>query len=412
MLNEKKILTIDLGSNTIRAGLTLLKGERREHFVSEVPSIGIKGGNIINPTSVKESLQEALNKLKMEASVQLPQETYLLVPGGATLGLEAEAENQFPMKTITHNDVNLIKKKIVETVKKRVHLSQPNLFEVIHILPEEFKVGNVDGIQNPIGHTGNSLSMRAFVILLSKSYLETAKKILGELGLKLKGAILQSLAAFYEVRDENVYYNNNLFLYLGAGNTELFYFRDDVPVFFKHEPFGSEDIIDFIVKTLKVGRKEAERLFYGHGSAYALSISPEEMIDVNYGTKTLKLQKQILSALIHIKLKELIKGIKRSLDNADPSFIGNLSRIYLAGGLAGLKDINLLFEKLLKVPVITVSPHYTSSNLSFFPIEGVVNYVLSLEKSERLTDVAKDLTKDFGKTSWWTSIWKFITQYI
>ena len=129
-------------------------------------------------------------------------------------------------------------------------------------------IENLTGIQNPAGHSGRELSMKAFVVLASKSAIKTIEALLKELNLKLKGIILQSLASIYGFKDEkNHYLNNNLIIYLGAGNTEYFYFREDRPILNKHIPFGGEDIINFIISSLKVSRKEAERLFFEHGSA-------------------------------------------------------------------------------------------------------------------------------------------------
>jgi len=413
MITDNKILTIDLGTSSIRTALTTIKGDKRQTTFTTTPSRGIKNGNIVNVPSAKDSLQSALSKLKLEAPTTVPTEAYVVVPGGSTLGYEVEAKISFPgIKTINYNDVNMVKNKVKDELKRRRGLTVKNIYEIIHILPQEFIVDNVDGIQNPIGHSGRQLTMKAFVILVSKSYLKTLDQLLREVGLKLKGVVLQTLASLYAVKDDKSYFNNNLFIYLGAGNTEVLYLREDAPVFFKHEPFGAEDIIDFLIQRLKVSRKEAERLFKEHGSAYAFNVNPEEVITINYGMKTLKVQKLIVPALIHFQLKKLAKEIKRALEKEDPTFISHLNRVYITGGLSKLKDIDLLFEKLFKAPVVVAQPQGELKDPSLAPIEGVVNYVLSLTKKERLTDIKEDLTKDYGREGLFSAFWRFITQLI
>lgn len=413
MITDNKILTIDLGTSSIRAALTTVKGDKRQTTFTTTPSRGIKNGNIINVPSAKDSLQSALNKLKLEATSTVPTEAYVVVPGGSTLGYEVEAKISFPgIKTINYNDVNMVKNKVKDELRRRRGLTVKNVYEIIHILPQEFIVDNVDGIQNPIGHSGRQLTMKAFVILVSKSYLKTLDQLLREVGLKLKGVVLQTLAAFYAVKDDKTYFNNNLFIYLGAGNTEVLYLREDAPVFFKHEPFGAEDIIDFIIQKLKVSRKEAERLYREYGSAYAFKVNPEEVITINYGTRALKVQKLIIPALIHLQLKKLAKDIKKALEAEDPTYLSHLNRVYITGGLAKLKDIDLLFEKLFKAPVVVAQPQGELKDPALAPIEGVVNYVLSLTRKERLTDIKEDLTKDYGKEGLFSALWRFITQLI
>jgi len=413
MITDNKILTIDLGTSSIRAALTTVKGDKRQTTFTTTPSRGIKNGNIINVPSAKDSLQSALNKLKLEATSTVPTEAYVVVPGGSTLGYEVEAKISFPgIKTINYNDVNMVKNKVKDELRRRRGLTVKNVYEIIHILPQEFIVDNVDGIQNPIGHSGRQLTMKAFVILVSKSYLKTLDQLLREVGLKLKGVVLQTLAAFYAVKDDKTYFNNNLFIYLGAGNTEVLYLREDAPVFFKHEPFGADDIIDFIIQKLKVSRKEAERLYREYGSAYAFKVNPEEVITINYGTRALKVQKLIIPALIHLQLKKLAKDIKKALEAEDPTYLSHLNRVYITGGLAKLKDIDLLFEKLFKAPVVVAQPQGELKDPALAPIEGVVNYVLSLTRKERLTDIKEDLTKDYGKEGLFSALWRFITQLI
>jgi len=413
MITDNKILTIDLGTSSIRAALTTVRGENRQTTFVTTPSRGIKNGNIINVPSAKDSLQSALNKLKLESTATVPAEAYVVVPGGSTLGYEVEARISFPgIKTINYNDVNMVKNKVKEELRRRRGLTVKNVYEIIHILPQEFIVDSVDGIQNPIGHSGRQLTMKAFVILVSKSYLKTLDQLLREVGLKLKGVVLQTLAAFYAIKDDKTYFNNNLFIYLGAGNTEVLYLREDAPVFFKHEPFGAEDIIDFLIQKLKVSRKEAERLFKEYGSAYAFKVNPEEVIAINYGARVLKVQKLLIPALIHLQLKKLAKDLKKALEAEDPTFLSHLNRVYVTGGLAKLKDLDILFEKLFKAPVVVAQPQGELKDPALAPIEGVVNYVLSLTRKERLTDIKEDLTKDYGKEGIFSALWRFITQLI
>jgi len=413
MITDTKILTIDLGTSSIRTALTTVKGDKRQTVFTTTPSRGIKNGNIINVPSAKDSLQSALGNLKVEAASTVPSEAYVVVPGGSTLGYEVEARISFPgIKTINYNDVNMVKNRVKEELRRRRGLTVKNIYEIIHIIPQEFIVDNVDGIQNPIGHSGRQLIMKAFVILVSKSYLKTLDQLLKEVGLKLKGVVLQTLAAFYAIRDEKTYFNNNLFIYLGAGNTEVLYLREDAPVFFKHEPFGAEDIIDFLIQQLKVSRKEAERLFRDYGSAYALNVNPEEVITINYGMKTLKVQKLVVPALIHLQLKKLVKDIRKSLEAEDPTYLSHLNRVYITGGLAKLKDMDVLLEKLFKAPVVVAQPQGELRDPALAPIEGVVNYILSLNRKERLTDIKEDLTKDYGRDGLFSAFLRFITQFI
>lgn len=411
----QKILTVDLGTSSIRASLSVQRGDGYQFIIKSAPSRGIKNGNIVNLASAKESLNSALNSLKIESPVTLPNEAYVIVPGGCTLGYQVEASIEFPgIKTISHNDVNVVKNKAKDELLRIKGPTVKSYYEVIHVVPQEFIVDSVDGIQNPIGRSGRKLTMKAFIVLASRSHVKTLADLLKELNLKLKGVVLQSFASSFGIRQPNSYFNNNLLLYMGAGNTEVIYFREDKPVLLRHLPFGSEDILEFIIKKLKVSRTEAERLYNEHGSAYAFNVNKEEIVHINYGSRTVKVPKILIAALIHLKLKEVFKDIKAILSEENRDFLENLSGVYLTGGLSKLKDINVLTEKIFKAPV-TIPPlsHPEVKDVALSPIVGVTDYIVSLEDRERLSDIKEDLTKSYEKTGgFFAALWRFITDII
>ena len=411
----QKILTLDLGTSSVRAALSVWKGEDFRFFIKTAPSRGIKNGNIINLASARESLNSALNGLKLEAPATLPNEAYVLVPGGCTLGYQVEASIEFPgLKTISHNDVNVVKNKAKDELLRKKGQTVKSYYEVIHVVPQEFIVDSVDGIQNPIGRSGRKLTIKAFIVLVSRSHVKTIGDLLRELNLKLKGVVLQSFAASFGIRNASSYFNNNLLIYMGAGNTEFIYFREDKPVLSKHLPFGSEDIVEFLVKKLKVSRGEAERLYREYGSAYALTLSKEEVISVNYGNRVMKVPKILVPALIQLKLKETFKDIKSILIDEDASYFENLSGVSLTGGLAKLKDIDILVEKIFKVPV-TIPPLSSSDvkDVALSPVVGVTDYIVTLMDRKKLSDIREDLTKVYEKrSSIFASIWRFIADII
>jgi cell division protein FtsA len=410
---EQKILTIDLGTSAVRVALSVIHGNKRTITMTTAPSRGIRGGNIVNFQSARDSLNSALNKLKVESSVTIPPEAYVLVTGAHTISYAVESKITFAgIQTISYSDVNEVKNKAKRELLKKLGQAASH-FEIIHIIPQEFIIENLTGIQNPIGHNGRELTMRAFVILASKSSIKTIESLLKEVGLRLKGVVLQSFAASHGIRDEKTYLNNNLVIYMGAGNTEYFYFREDKPVFLRHLPFGSEDIIENLVHQLKISRRDAEKLFLEHGSAYAFKVNKEEIIDVNYGMHTKKVPKIPIAALIHAQLKKLFKDIKEDLKSIDPTFISNLNGVYLTGGLAKLKDIDFLASKILKAPAfVAETQDDVMKDTALSPIVGTTSFVMSLRNRKRIVDVKEDLTKDYSKKGFLYGIWRFITDLI
>ncbi|OMH41107.1 cell division protein FtsA [Desulfurobacterium indicum] len=393
---EEKILTIDLGTTEIRAALGVAdrKGNKKIIAMASAPSRGIKSGNISSVVSVKDALNEALNKLKIESATHLPNEAYVIISGTHTLSYKVEAQINFPgIQTIQFKDVNDLKNKAEKELLDKKGPPVKQHYETMHIIPQEFIIENLTGIQNPVGHSGRELAMKALIVLVTKHTKRTIEELLKDCGLKLNGLILQSLAAFYGTKGkEKTYFNNNLFIYMGAGTTEYFYFREDKPVFNKYIPDGGNDIIEFILSKLKLNRKEIEKLFLEHGSAYAFKVPQNEYITISLGGKLAKLPKIVIPALVQIRLKKILKDIKTELENTDPSMVVNLNKIYLAGGLTKLKDIDILTKKIFKAPVEICHPDYNVLDLSLTPVIGGINYIAATRKPEgKLFEVKDDI---------------------
>ncbi len=410
---QNKSLVVDLGTSNVRVALFIRKRDKVDVLVKSVPSMGIKGGNIINPTSAGECLKIALDKLKIESPSTVPYSASVIVPGNFLVSYQVESTIEFPgITTLSHNEVNEVKNKAKrELFRGNRYLK--SYYEIIHVIPQEFIVDGIDGIQNPIGRSGQKLTMRALIVLASKNHIETVKGIFRNVNLSVERFVAQPLAAFYGIRDSNFYYNNNLFIYMGSGNTEFVYFREDKPVLMRSIPAGGEDLIDALIEKLKVSRKEAERLFSEYGSAYALKVSKEEVITVNYANYSIKLPKIIVPALIQKKLQEIFKDIRSTLNKEDPGYFKNLNSVFLTGGVSKLKDIEILARRIFKSP--SVIPEIKSVPLgdsSLSPVAGVFNYLISLEDREKLMDLREDIRRSHSKVGWFSGIWKFLMDLI
>jgi len=414
---EEKILTIDLGTTYVRATLGTVgrKGNRKIIATAKVPSKGMKSGNISSLVSVKDALNAALNELKIKTTTPLPGEAYVIVPGGHVLSYRVEAKITFPgIQQIHYKDINDLKNKAEKELLEKKGQPLKQHYETMHIIPQEFIIENMSGIQNPIGHSGKELAMRALIIMVTKRTKKTIQDLLRDCGLKLNGLILQSLASFYGIKGrENFYFNNNLFIYLGAGSTEYFFLREDKPFLYKHLPEGGDDITDFLISKIKLGKKEMEKLIREHGSAYALNIPQDEFITISIGGKLKKLPKIVIPALIQLKLQKILKEIKRELQSEDPTTVVNMNKVFLTGGLAKLKDIDILVSKIFKAPVEICLPDCEDSDVALTPVVGALNYIAAMRKPEgKIFEVNEDIIPSKTESGLFGWFKRFIDQLI
>jgi len=195
----KTILAIDIGSTKVSAVIAEVDKDNRIKITGHgtAKSQGVKKGIITNIELASKTIRKAINDARRIAGNNVSVATVSISSA------YAKSLNSSGIVNIPHKDISIKEiKRVMDTALYNANL--PNEFEVIHVLPYNFKVDEQDFIEDPFGMNASRLEVEVNIIITQKSALSNLKKAVRSAGLEIEGIVLNSYASAISVieRDE------------------------------------------------------------------------------------------------------------------------------------------------------------------------------------------------------------------
>ena len=130
--------------------------------------------------------------------------------------------------------------------------------EIIHVLPQDYKVDGQTEIKEPIGMYGERLEANFHVVVGQVSSIRNIGRCIQNSGLELGGITLEPLASAksvlsYEEKEAGV-----ALIDIGGGTTDLAVFKDGIIRHTAVIPFGGNIITEDIKEGCSIIEKQAE----------------------------------------------------------------------------------------------------------------------------------------------------------
>lgn len=222
--------------------------------VCAVTSKGMKRSQIIDLEQVLETINESLDGAERMAGLEVKQ-AYLSVAGAhiASLNSKGVVAVASPEQEITADDVA----RVTEAARA---ISLPSDKEIIHVIPNTYKVDSQEGIKDPVGMTGVRLESEAHIITAMSTSLRNIEKCVEDLGIAVSGFVFSGLAAAEVVLSETEKELGVAVVDIGAGSTSLCAFVDGALVYSASIPVGARHITQDIALGCRVSLDVAEKL--------------------------------------------------------------------------------------------------------------------------------------------------------
>ena len=344
MEREKIAVGLDIGTTKIVAMI----GKRNEYGKLEIlglgkaKSLGVKRGVVNNITQTIQSIQNAVAEAETSSGYKIKN----VVVGIAGQHIRSIQHSDYisrenPDKVIDDMDIE----QLIAQVQK---LSMLPGEEIIHVLPQEFKIDGEPGIKEPIGMYGGRLEATFHVVVGQAALIKNAGRCMKDAGLELSGITLEPLASAeavlsYEEKEAGV-----ALIDIGGGTTDLAIFKDGIIRHTAVVPFGGNVITDDIKEGCSIIGKQAELLKVKFGSAWPGENKDNEIVSIPglRGKDPKEISLKNLSKIIHARVEEIIELVFSEIktygyENPQKKLIAG---IVLTGGGAELKHIKQLVE--------------------------------------------------------------------
>lgn len=305
-------------------------------------SLGVHRGVVNNITQTIQSIQQAVDEAESISGEKITK----VVVGIAGQHIRSLHHSDYitrpnPDKVIDENDIE----RLINQVYKLVMLPGE---EIIHVLPQDYKVDGQAEIKTPIGMYGGRLEANFHVVVGQVSSIRNVGRCIKSAGLELSSITLEPLASAEAVLSNEEKEAGVALIDIGGGTTDLAIFKDGIIRHTAVIPFGGNVITDDIKEGCSIIEKQAELLKTKFGSAWPGENKENEIVSIPglRGRDPKEITLKNLSKIIHARVIEIIEQVFLEIKNYGHEEHKKklIAGIVLTGGGAQLKHIKQLVE--------------------------------------------------------------------
>ncbi|MBT8310024.1 MAG: cell division protein FtsA, partial [Flavobacteriaceae bacterium] len=304
---------LDIGTTKIVAMI----GRKNEYGKLEIlgigksRSLGVHRGVVNNITQTIQSIQQAVQEAEAAAGMKI-EEVTVGIAGQHIRSLQhsdyiTRANSEL---VIDEDDIE----RLINQVHKLVMLPGE---EIIHVLPQEYKVDGQAEIKEPIGMYGGRLEANFHVVVGQVSSIRNIGRCVKSAGLQLEGITLEPLASANAVLSQEEKEAGVALIDIGGGTTDLAIFRDGIIRHTAVIPFGGNVITEDIKEGCSIIEKQAELLKIKFGSAWPGENKDNEIVSIPglRGREPKEITLKNLSKIIHARVVEIVEQVYVEIKN-------------------------------------------------------------------------------------------------
>jgi len=219
--------------------------------------------------------------------------------------------------------------------------------EIIHVMPQDYKVDYEEGIVDPVGMTGVRLEGNFHIITAQSNAINNLNKCVTRAGLEIENLILEPLASSMSVLSDEEKEAGVALIDIGGGTTDLAIFKDNIIRHAAVLPFGGNIITSDIKQGCMVMQNQAEQLKVKFGKAIADEASDNEIVSIpglrDRTPKEISLKN--LAYIIEARMEEIIELVYSEIVRS--GYANNLAAgVVITGGGSQLQNLVQLVEYL------------------------------------------------------------------
>ena len=335
---------LDIGTTKIVA----LVGKKNEYNKVEIlglgksKSLGVHRGVVNNITQTIQSIQKAIDEANSNSGCVIGD----VVVGIAGQHIRSIQHSDYitrenPESVIDDEDIQ----RLVQQVYKLVMLPGE---EIIHVLPQEYKVDGQGEIKEPIGMHGGRLEANFHVVVGQVSSIKNIGRCIKSAGLSMASITLEPLASSKAVLSFEEKEAGVALIDIGGGTTDLAIFKDGIIRHTAVIPYGGNVITEDIKEGCSIIEKQAELLKIKFGSAWPGENRDTEIVSIPglQGRDPKEISLKTLSKIINARVVEIIEQVFLEIKNYGHSDQKKklIAGIVLTGGGSQLKHLKQLVE--------------------------------------------------------------------
>lgn len=333
--------SVDIGSDTVKIVVCeLFHNKLNLLAASSIQSNGIKKGLITDVYEASESVKKAIRDIEEMLGIQIKKvittvpnyyADYIMIKGQIELNLK-EGE------TITGEDVS----ELLNVAMKSKDIEDK---EMITVLPVDFSLDEKTGIKDPKGMIGNTLSVRAVMVLTPKKNIYSVVSLLENVGLEVIDVSLNNIGDIYSIREHYAKDQVGAIINIGYETTTVSLYNKGIIVKSSVIGMGGKNIDNDIAYIYKLKQEDAKKLKEQFVLAHKRYASTSDVYEVENKTgEKVKINQFEASEIAMSRIEEILVLARKEINILTKR---EVDYILITGGTSGMSNFSLMAEEVL-----------------------------------------------------------------
>jgi cell division protein FtsA len=338
--------------------------------VGSADSEGIRKGAIVDIDQTVQSIRNAVDHAERMVGITIS-EVYVGIAGN-----HISLQSNHGVVAVSNEDREIGEEDIERVLQAARVVALPPEREIIGLLPKQFLVDGLPGIQDPRGMIGVRLEVECTIITGTKAAVHNLMRCVEKAGLKISGIVLMSLASGMMALTKDEKQMGTVLADIGAGATTIAIFEGGSLAAVSTLPIGGDYVTSDICYGLKTQTEHAEKIKLKFGCARTEDAAEDQKFKVmRVGSNVEKEFSQYdLAIIIEPRMQEIFHMIRQEVKRL--GYLDKINGYVLTGGSVSMPGVLTLAQSELESNVRIAVPDFIGvRDPSFSSGVGMIQYV-------------------------------------
>jgi cell division protein FtsA len=348
-MRSNLIAGLDIGTSNMCAVIGEITGDPRRPGVTvlgvgQARTGGVRGDAVTNIDEMTDSIRAAMKEAELMAGAAVDR-VYAGIGGD-----HVRASSSMGVVAIAGDDVTSDDVERVHIVARAVAL--PPDREMVHAIPQEYRVDHQKGIKDPLGMAGVRLEAEVFLVTCQVTASANIRKAINRAGYRVQEMVLEPLAGARAVLTEDEKEVGVAMVEIGSATTNVAAYYEGKIQHVSILPFGGASLTADLVRGLSVPYGEAQRAKERYGIAFAQLVDPRETVELPGPSpgQVRPVARELIAHVIEQRLDEMFGLVQAELH--ERGVLEKLGAgVVLTGGTVAIPGIVELAQQSFACPV-------------------------------------------------------------
>ncbi len=338
---KRKNILVGLDVGTTKICTLVARYSQNNKFeiigIGNHPSHGLKKGCVINIEKTIDSIRKSINEAKIMAGVDFDNAT-VGISGNHIASFNSQGEVEIRGEEVTHSDVER-----AIALAKEVPL--PEGREILHVIPQDFKIDDIDGIKDPLGICGNKIEAKIHIVTGQVHLIQNLVKCVEAAGVFAEQITLQPIASSEATLSPEEKDSGVVLIDIGGGTTDVAIWKDGSLSHSEIIPVGGNLFTNDLSEILKIPFLDAEKLKISYGNLLKEGTHSKQKVLMKVPQGERAIEVRMVNEILISRTNELFRLINRVVD--DSGLYNKMASgfVFTGGGsqIPGLETIGSVF---------------------------------------------------------------------